>query len=111
MTTQADAPIRESQPTLPTAGSDSAPGAGPRVSSGIRRGRWIVLCVLLLVAVDVIPVVGPYLALAVLMWMVSGLAHAKPAPRSIVRRAERRRRAEAPHRSAGPERGAALPSA
>lgn len=111
MSTQADAPISEAQPTRPAATSDRAAGGGPRVHLGIRRGWWIVLCVLLLVGVDVIPLVGPYLALAVLMWMVSGLAHAKPAPRSIVRPAERRRRAGAPQRPARPEPGAALPSA
>jgi hypothetical protein len=79
---------------------------GPLVYLGIRRGWWVVLCVLLLVAVDVIPAVGPYLSLAVLMWMVSGLAHAKPRPA----RAVRVRHAAQPRRSGGRERGTALSS-
>ncbi len=83
------------------------PRKEPPVYLGVRRGWWVLLCLLLLVAVDVVPTVGPYLALAVLMWMVSGLAHAKPRPAQaarVVRRVPRARRA------AGPEQGPALSS-
>jgi hypothetical protein len=67
----------------------------------------VVLCVLLLAAVDAVPTVGPYLALAVLMWMVSGLAHAKPAPQPV----PRPERSAEPIRAPRTEQGAALPSA
>jgi hypothetical protein len=84
-----------------------APAARPLVYLGIRRGWWVVLCVLLLAAVDAVPTVGPYLSLAVLLWMVSGLAHAQPAPEPVARPV----RAAEPIRAPRTEHGAALPSA
>ncbi len=50
----------------------------PLVYLGLRRGWWVVVSFLLLCGVDALPLVGPYLALAVLMWMVIGLARARP---------------------------------
>ena len=57
---------------------DASPERAPLVYLGLRRGWWVVVSVLLLSAVDALPMVGPYLALAVLMWMVAGLAKAAP---------------------------------
>lgn len=66
-------------------GTAVAASGGPRYYLGMRRGWWVLLCVALLCAVDAVPLVGPYLALAVLLWMVAGLARAEqrseaPAP-------------------------------
>ena len=69
----------------PIATESPLPKEEPLVYLGMRRAWWVVLCLLLLVAVDVVPTVGPYLALTVLMWMVSGLARAKPRPARAVR--------------------------
>ena len=91
----------------PVAAGAALPKEQPLVYLGIRRAWWVVLCLLLLVAVDVVPMVGPYLALAVLMWMVSGLARAKPRPARampVVRRVAR------PGRARAAEQGAALSS-
>jgi hypothetical protein len=103
MTMQAGA--TEAHP--PIAAQAVVPRDEPPVYLGIRRAWWVVLCLLLLVVVDVVPTVGPYLALAVLMWMVSGLAHAKPRPAPAVRVV---RRVARPGRSAGSEQGPALSS-
>ncbi|MGN6743963.1 MAG: hypothetical protein ACTHJL_11815 [Amnibacterium sp.] len=54
--------------------------SAPRYYLGLRRPWWVVVCVLLLCAVDALPFVGPYAALAVLLWMVSGLARATERP-------------------------------
>jgi len=91
----------------PIAAEAPVPSEEPPVYLGIRRGWWVVLCLLLLVTVDVLPTVGPYLALAVLMWMVSGLAHAKPRAARALRDP---RRVPRPRRPAGREQGPALSS-
>jgi hypothetical protein len=106
MTTQADSPATEAGPAVAGAAVPQR-REEPLVYLGIRRAWWVVLCLLLLVAVDVVPTVGPYLALAVLMWMVSGLARAKPRPARAVRVV---RRAARPRRSTGSEQGTALSS-
>ena len=91
----------------PAAAEATVPREEPLVYLGIRRAWWVVLCLLLLVAVDVVPMVGPYLALAVLMWMVSGLARAKPRP---ARAARVVRRVARPRRTAAADQGPALSS-
>jgi len=106
MTTQADAPVSEAHPAPAVGSPAGAAEEGPLVYLGMRRGWWVVLCLLLLVAVDLISTIGPYLALGVLMWMVTGLAHAKPRPEPVPDRG----RAAQPRRSAHSEQGAALPS-
>ena len=80
----------------------------PLVYLGLRRGWWVVVSVLLLCAVDALPLVGPYLALVVLMWMVAGLAKAaprEPKPARAVRAARPARRPAGRRRS-----GETLPS-
>ena len=57
---------------------DASREPAPLVYLGLRRGWWVLVSSLLLCAVDALPLVGPYLALAVLMWMVAGLAKAAP---------------------------------
>jgi hypothetical protein len=100
MTTRADAVTTEAHSAVVAGGPSATSPEGPLVYLRMRRGWWVVLCVLLLAAVDAIPDVGPYLALAVLMWMVSGLAHARPR----VPAAARSRRTARSRR--GAERGA-----
>jgi hypothetical protein len=69
-------PVTTAPTTLET--DDASPERAPLVYLGLRRGWWVVVSVLLLSAVDALPMVGPYLALAVLMWMATGLAKAAP---------------------------------
>jgi hypothetical protein len=101
MTMPADATVAPP----PIAAESSLTKEEPLVYLGIRRAWWVVLCLLLLVAVDVVPTVGPYLALTVLMWMVSGLARAKP---RAARTARVVRGVTRPRRPAAAEQGPAL---
>ena len=104
----------EAQGTRADQGAPTATPAkdGPPVYLGMRRGWWVAVSLLVLVGVDLIPMVGPYLSLVALMWMISGLTRAEPRPERTApgRPAAAVRRAAQPSRSTHAERGAALPS-
>jgi hypothetical protein len=112
MTVQAEAQVTRADQGATTETAATSTEDGPLVYLGMRRGWWVVVSLLVLVGVDLIPMVGPYLSLVALMWMISGLARAEPRPERLAPRrpAAQVRRTESPRRAAHAERGAALPS-
>ncbi|HEY8318339.1 MAG TPA: hypothetical protein VIG76_05870 [Amnibacterium sp.] len=84
--------------TAPTTSEtdDASREPAPLVYLGLRRGWWVLVSSLLLCAVDALPLVGPYLALAALMWMVVGLAKAAPRQPKPARAARATRAARRP---------------
>ncbi|MCU1472516.1 hypothetical protein [Amnibacterium sp.] len=113
MTVQAEAPVTHADRIAPTeVPSTTSSQNGPPVYLGMRRGWWVVVSLLVLVGVDLIPMVGPYLSLAALMWMISGLTRAQPRSERLAlrRRAANPHTAEPLRRAARADRGAALPT-
>lgn len=55
-----------------------SPVAERRYYLGMRRAWWVLLCIAAIIIVELLPVVGPFLGVAVLVWMIIGLVLARP---------------------------------